>query len=351
MRVSIMTAALSAGDAIGNYCLTLQDVLTELGFQVQLYADSIAPAYRSICQPSVAYRPREPGILWFHYSMYADNFLLVRQNPDYRIMDFHGVSPPHLLAKVNPHLSRLCRRGLELLGSFQDDFDLCVVHSSYSEQVLAEHGYRRFERLPLVVDTRRFDGHEDETLSAWLRKLEYLLFVGRIVPQKGIAELLEVLAHLKVRRPGIKLFLVGGQEQAPAYQRRLGRLVRRLELEDDVLFTGHLVDPAVLTSFYRHARLSVFLSEWESFCVPVVESMYFGTPAVGHHVPPLPETIGEGGMVVDKAHPEAVAARIDEVLSNATEYEALSAAARRRAAAFTHAALRREVAAVLKRLL
>jgi glycosyltransferase involved in cell wall biosynthesis len=347
--VHIMTAALSPGDAIGNYVMTLRRLLTEFGCRVKLYADHVAPQYRLQAYPSVGYCPTGHDVLWYHYSIYADNLALVESSTDYKVMDFHGVSPPHLFAGYNSRLERLCRLGNDLLPSFRDRFDLCVVHSEYSRRLLQERGFAHIEKLPLIVDTARYDATQDEALSAWLRRLPYLLFVGRIVPQKDVLALLNLFAYLRSRRPEVALLLVGGRDLAPAYQREIDRAVERLGLSQRVLFTGHITDPAMLASLFRHARFTVITSEWESFCVPVVESMFFETPVVIHHVPPLPEVARDAGLVIDKHRPEAAADLIDGTWADGHAYEQLKQACRQRAPHFTTLALRTQLLSMLRR--
>jgi glycosyltransferase involved in cell wall biosynthesis len=348
LAVHMMTATLSPGDAIGNYIMTLKRLLTEFGCRVQLYADHIAPQYRLQAYPSAGYSPTGRDLLWYHYSIYADNLALVESSTDYRIMDFHGVSPSHLFAGYDPHLERLCQLGNDVLPSFRDRFDLCIVHSEYSRQVLQDHGFARIEKLPLIVDTARYDGCQDVALSAWLRRLTYLLFVGRIVPQKDVLALLNLFARLRSRRPEVALLLVGGRDLAPVYQREIDRAVERLGLSQRVLFTGHITDPAMLASLFRHARFTVITSEWESFCVPVVESMFFETPVVIHHVPPLPEVAGDAGLVIDKHRLEAAAELIDGTWADGHAYEQLKQACRQRAPHFTTLALRTQLLTVLR---
>ena len=348
--VHIMTATLAPGDAIGNYIMTLKGLLTELGCRVRLYADHVAPRYRLQAYPSAAYRPTGQDVLWYHYSIYADNLALVESSADYRIMDFHGVSPPRLFTGYNPHLERLCRLGIDALPRFRGHFDLCVVHSEYSRQVLQDHGFDHIEKLPLIVDAARYDGRQDEVLSAWLSQLPYLLFVGRIVPQKDILALLDLFAHLCSRRPEVALLLVGGRDLAPAYQREIDLAVERMELDRRVLFAGHVADPALLASFFRYARFTVVTSEWESFCVPLVESMFFETPVVIHRVPPLPEVAGDAGLVIDKHDPGAAAELIDATWADDHARARLQRACRRRARHFTTDSLRAQLLEMLRRV-
>jgi glycosyltransferase involved in cell wall biosynthesis len=168
-----------------------------------------------------------------------------------------------------------------------------------------------------------------------LSKLEYCLFIGRLVPQKDVLALVDIFAHIHQERPNMALVLVGTSDLAESYQRQIQERIRAHRLEDRVLFTGQVNNPAVLAAVLQQARLLLVTSEWESFCVPLVEAMYFGTPAVVHDIPPLPEVLGAGGLVVDKRRPEEAAATILTLLDDPERYQDLAVAARHRSAAFT----------------
>ena len=336
--VNIMTASLVPGDAIGNYILTLRRLLEHEGKEVQLFADHIAPQYGDIARLSRYYRPGT-GTLWYHYSIYADNLKQIQKPAGFKIVDYHGVSPPALLQKYDPHLADLCKQGVDELPSYNTAFDISIVHSEYTRGELQRLGFRDVHKLPLVVDTSRFSGSEDTKLSELLQRLSYLLFVGRMVPQKDLLAMIEIFAHFHRLQPEAVLTLVGGRHLASAYQREIGRLIKHHHLEGHVLFTGQVNDASMLTSLYQHAKFTLITSEWESFCVPIVESMTFGTPLIIHSTPPLPEVMGRAGIVIDKRDPAAAAAAIHRLWNDREAYTKLVDVCVGRANAFTEAAL------------
>lgn len=345
-----MTAALTTGDAIGNYILMLQRIFAGLGYAGGIFADHIHPALGHLCRPSSEYHPTGRDVLWFHYSIGADNFYALADNPDRLVMDFHGVTPPHLMKGGDAELERRAQQALAALPGYADRFQMCVVHSDYAGDLLRQHGYKHIEKAPLVVDTARLDGAEDEALSRLLRRLEYILFVGRIVPQKGLLDLVQMFAQLKRLRPAIRLILVGGTGVLPGYARQVEALMRELGLVSDTILTGVVVAPDVLTSLYRHAAVTVLLSEWETFCVPAVESLYFGTPVVYNDIPPLREVVGEAGLLVQRERHAETAMAIHALLEDRPRYEQLRAAGRARAARFTPEALQARLRALLPRV-
>lgn len=342
LTVNLMTVSLKPGDAIGNYLLTSARIWREWGARVRVYGEYVDPSLALVAEPARYYRPTGNDILWYHYSIYDEASIgRVLASSDYKIMDYHGISPPHLFQGQNAYLAELCRRGIELLPDLRHEFEASVAHSAYTLGELQQHGFdpQRLYQLPLCVDTNRFDGRLDSELAANLSKLEYCLFIGRLVPQKDVLALLDIFAHLHRERPNMVLILVGTPELAESYQRQIQDRIRTHGLGQRVLSVGQVNNPAVLAALLDHARLLLVTSEWESFCVPLVEAMYFGTPAVVHDIPPLPEVLGEGGLVVDKRRVAETTAAILDLLDDRRRYEELAAAARRRSAVFTDRAL------------
>lgn len=352
LTVNIMTAALTPGDAISNFVISTARIWRRWGAKVNIYADQIAPEYGSIAQSSHFYKATGQALLWYHYSIYADNIELARASHDFKIMDYHGICPPHLFSGHNAHLEFLCQEGINLLPSLNNEFDSYVIHSEYSRQHLTNLGYppEKMNKLFFCIDTAAFEAADAE-LSKELARLNYLLFVGRIVPQKDIIAMLEIFGHVHRHRPDVVLVLVGSRQQTEKYQRQLDRLITSKGLTHRVLFTGQVNNPAVLAALFGQAKMHIVTSEWESFCVPVAESLYFGVPAIVHNVAPLPEVAGPGGLVIDKANAEEAAAKIVALLDDTAHYRRLSQAATEWAQQYTDEALTRNIQKLLTRIL
>lgn len=339
MRIHQMTATLVPGDAIGNYVLTLQRIFAELGYAGDIFADHVHPALSYLWKPSSEYRPTGEDILWFHYSIGAENFRYLENNPDRLVMDFHGVTPPSLLKGDDGTLAQRAREAIQALPTYVHRFHLCVAHSDYACNELRAQGYARVEKVPLVVDTDRFNHKEDKALSRLLARLEYTLFVGRIVPQKRVVDIVRTFAALKRLRPHMKLFLVGDTGVLPGYAHQVEALVRDLGLTSEVMLTGPIAQADMLTSLYRHAAVTLILSEWETFCLPAVESLYFGTPVVYPDIPPLREVVGDAGIMVQRERHAETAQAIHALLEDRAGYKHLQALGQARAAQFTRQVL------------
>jgi glycosyltransferase involved in cell wall biosynthesis len=337
----MMTAAPARGDAIGNYILSLVDILQSWDCTVYLYADHPNPHYPLPHFHSSVYRPTGQDVLWMHYSIYSDNVRWVEQSHDFIILDSHNVSPAWLFSGYDEHMAWLCKQGDLLLDTLAGRVDVAVMHTEYVRTDLQRRGYSRLRKLPLIVDTQRFTGAGSPAWESLLSQLEYLIFVGRIAPQKNVRLMLQVFAALLQHRPTVKLFLVGGHP-LPRYKAELEAYAAHLGISDAVVFTGQISESEVLTSFYQHARFSLSLSVWESFCVPIIESLYFGTPVLGHAVEPIPETMGGGGVLL-QGTPVEMAAQIERLWDDTPRYQALQHAGRCHVEAFTEVQLRTEL--------
>jgi D-inositol-3-phosphate glycosyltransferase len=142
-----------------------------------------------------------------------------------------------------------------------------------------------------------------------------ILFVGRIVPLKGIDNLLKAITYLE-RERRIKLVVIGGDEHSQAEMQRLKSLSQSLKIHESVIFLG-LVKQEMLPFFYSAADLCVVPSYYESFGLVVLESLACGTPVVATKVGGAESVIrhGETGYVVMDNDPCGLADKIALSLS------------------------------------
>ncbi|MHC4697279.1 MAG: glycosyltransferase family 4 protein [Planctomycetota bacterium] len=133
-------------------------------------------------------------------------------------------------------------------------------------------------------------------------KDDYLLFAGRLAPEKGTAEAIDV-----AKRSGRRLLLAGMIE--PQYQAYYDTRVKPHLDGKWVEYLG-LLSQRELAPVYRKAAAVLFLINWcEPFGLVAVEAQASGTPLIATRQGALPEIIVEGrtGFVVDSVD-EAVGA-------------------------------------------
>jgi glycosyltransferase involved in cell wall biosynthesis len=158
-----------------------------------------------------------------------------------------------------------------------------------------------------------------------------LLSVGQLMPHKRPDFLVQVM-HIAETHLGIYefLFLVGHQRLS-RYNRAIREQIQELNLAG-VHVVG-AVDEPDLAAMFRSADVVVTASEHEGFCIPLVEAMTFEKPIVARACAAVPETVGEGAVLLP-AHegPVLFAEAVSEVLAKQTTHDAVVAGGRRRLA-------------------
>ena len=142
------------------------------------------------------------------------------------------------------------------------------------------------------------DRRADQLLGPARPDAVEFLHVGSTIDRKRIDTLLEVVARVRARIPGVRLIRAGG-ELTGAQQALAGRLG-----VEDAVAAVPFIDRTVLASLYRRAALVLLPSEREGFGLPIVEAMACGTPVVASDIPALREV---GGTAVSYCPVGAVA--------------------------------------------
>ncbi len=105
-----------------------------------------------------------------------------------------------------------------------------------------------------------------------------LLFVGSIIPRKGLHVLIRALTQLPDDR--WTLTVIGDMDAEPAYTRTLLRQLTRSELAGRISFKGAVSD-AVLSRLLSTSHVLVIPSAYEGYGIVYAESMGYGLPAIG----------------------------------------------------------------------
>jgi glycosyltransferase involved in cell wall biosynthesis len=165
-----------------------------------------------------------------------------------------------------------------------------------------------------------------------------VLQLGRLVPRKGIDNVIRAIAQLKARHTiRGELYVVGGGTREPdpvatPEIARLSQLALELGIAEQVHFVGRR-DRHELRLYYNAADVFVTTPWYEPFGITPVEAMACARPVIGSDVGGIRTTIVDGktGYLVPPKDANALADRLALIYSNPAAREAMGRAGRRRA--------------------
>jgi glycosyltransferase involved in cell wall biosynthesis len=184
--------------------------------------------------------------------------------------------------------------------------------------------------IPSLVDTTRFQPREDDaSLRKQLRAegKRILLFVGRLVPHKGVDDIIRALPMLP---EDVVLVVVGDGPDLDSLQ----DFASSRGLQQRVRFAGG-VSAEDLPRYYSIATLFVFPSQnrLEGFGLAPLEALASGKPVVVADMPGVREVVsqGEDGLLAQPLLPEDLAAKCMTLLNDPARVESMGRKARENA--------------------
>jgi L-malate glycosyltransferase len=165
---------------------------------------------------------------------------------------------------------------------------------------------------------------EDVRRELGLRDQAMIVHLSNLRPVKRIDLLLDTVARVRPR-DGFKLVILAGGDFAPFIEH-----VRRLCLTDRVWVRENVFD---VEDYLQAADLGLFTSESESFCLSLLEAMWFGCPSVSTAVGGIPEVVtsGDDGLLVPAGDADGLARGVESLLQDPGLRARLGNAAQRRA--------------------
>ena len=190
----------------------------------------------------------------------------------------------------------------------------------------------RLSLVPCGVDTRTFRpvDRREARKAIGLPDRPTVVYVGRLVPRKGVDTLVEAFALLPGRLDA-RLLVVGGEPGGSPEVERLAALASALGVAGRVTFTGSRPQWE-LHRYYSAADAAVSVPHYEPFGMTPLEAMACATPVVGSKVGGIKTSVadGESGYLVPPKDPESLAGRLACLLSDEVLRDRMGRAARRR---------------------
>ena len=338
MKVILMHEVMAPHDGVGNDIEPMINLLSRQ-YEVCAYAyDRKNPRLPYVTEEEMLSLIADPGnLIIYHHSVYwpdGEDYLRKAKCPI--IFRYHNITPPKFFDPYSENHYYSCMVGQKQTKKLQLEFPKAhwICCSQYNARDLIHLSKEQIHVVPCFAPGRLEDWGNATPDAGVVKKLRdfdgvNILFVGRVVPNKGYHTMLEVLYYyVKQYGPKVKLRVIGKKdENLQAYTDFVETRSKELGVTEQIEFIGEVTD-ATLSAYYQESDVMLCVSEHEGFCIPVVEAQYFGLPVIALDAGAVPETLGKDQMILSK-DPKKIAAAIHVVASSKNQpggaYENLAA--------------------------
>ncbi len=194
--------------------------------------------------------------------------------------------------------------------------DAVIVLSKNVQQYFKDTYGRETVYIPNGIEApERLEANEI-TGQFGLTKDSYVLYLGRLVPEKGIHRLIEAYRRIDTDK---KLVIAGGSSHTAAYEAELKEAAKGC---DNIIFTG-FVQGAILEELYANTYLYCLPSDLEGMPISLLEAMSYGCACLTSDIPECTEVCGEHAASFAMGDTDALEAALRKLLTETDTVQAL----------------------------
>lgn len=170
------------------------------------------------------------------------------------------------------------------------------------DTIFIPNGVNKPEIIKADIITNKYD----------LKKDDYILFLGRIVPEKGIHYLIDAFNKIKSDK---KLVIAGGASDTNTYY---AELKEKAKNNKNIVFTG-FVQGKELAELYSNAYIYCLPSDLEGMPLSLLEAMSYGNCCVTSDIEECSEVIEDKGVTFKKSNVKALEKVLQQLCDNEKE--------------------------------
>lgn len=231
------------------------------------------------------------------------------------IVTVHGLD--HQRAKWGKFASWYIRSGEKNAVRFADE----IIVLSKGVQDYFQNTYGRTTRfIPNGVNKAKLRKARQITEKWGLTKDSYILYLGRIVPEKGERYLIEAFKQTKTDK---KLVIAGGSSDTQAFMDELKSLAKD---DDRIIFTG-FVQGEILEELYSNPYIYTLPSDLEGMPLSLLEAMSYGNCCLTSDIPECAEVVEDKALLFRKSDVSDLKAKLQNACDHPEMVETYKAQA------------------------
>ena len=203
----------------------------------------------------------------------------------------------------------------------------CGFTSNYLKDLICGHHKHTPKRCEVFYNGIPHEWIEraDAGLPEWSSRPLDIATISNVAPYKQQEMVIRAMPHL-IKHPGLeelKYRIIGQCDDA--YRQHLEQVSKELGVSNNIVLEGRVSDERVQEVF-SSSRAYVLMSLCESFGIPAIEAMSFGTPVVTSNCCAMPEVCGQAAELSDVDNVEELAGRIQRILTDDAHAEQMRTA-------------------------
>jgi glycosyltransferase involved in cell wall biosynthesis len=191
--------------------------------------------------------------------------------------------------------------------------DEIIVLSKDNQDYFENTYHRKTTLIPNGVSEPTLREPELITKNYGLSKGSYVLFLARIVPEKGLHYLIDAWQGMTPEeKKGKKLVIAGGDSHATDYY---NSIINKVKGDGSILMTG-FVEGQLLEELYSNAYLYVLPSDIEGMPMSLLEAMSFGNLCLVSNIPQNLQVLPKSGFFFKKGDSQDLKNQLVKILSS-----------------------------------
>lgn len=221
------------------------------------------------------------------------------------IATIHGLD--HRRAKWGRFARTYIMLGEKCAARFADEI---IVLSRGVQQYFLDTYKRETKLIPNGVTRPERREAREITENFGLKKDEYILFLGRLVPEKGVHYLIDAFRQVTTEK---KLVIAGGSSDTLDYADSLRKMAAG---DDRIIFTGFVQD-TLLEELYSNAYVYVLPSDLEGMPLSLLEAMSYGNCCLTSDIEECAAVMSEYGITFPKGNVSELASALQKLCDSA----------------------------------
>lgn len=209
-------------------------------------------------------------------------------------------------AKWGNFASKVLKFGEKMAAKYADE--VIVLSKNVQEYFLSTYG-RETHYIPNGINRPEIRDIKEIKDKYGLEKDGYILFLARLVPEKGLHYLIEAYEQLATDK---KLVIAGGSSHSFDYIKQ----IKEMAMRDDRIIMTDFVQGRVLQELYSNAYLFVLPSDIEGMALSLLEAMSYGNCCLVSDIPENIEVVEDKAVSFKKGNVKDLKEKLADLLEH-----------------------------------